>query len=632
MRSIDAIQDVIMECGGDNCTSAFIWNALKTVDFSYNALEFLDDSFEYTPYLQVINLSHNQIADFSALQWLPNLKVVDLSFNRLIKVPLFHADACRKMQRLLLMSNFIEDIANVSCLESVIDLDLSENCLLDHSSLLHITALLALQNLSLRDNPLACHPKHRQATCRYLHKNTATVKFSLDEVPLNKVERSLVGNYTNYRPLLKKRTSEMAIRGSGTSSSYLGTPTGSINSYASTTPMDLKSLEARIHDEMTASTISNKRIKVREAQIAEEMSEDVRAGHEKRKSLEYNRDHLETKRQIETLREQFGTDWLQNQGSEMLESIVGFETSRASPGAKEFIKQLLQAEMTSSQVSAATVIEKDFATDNLISSTPVQGSKIADDTDTDYQSINNTSAEISGEGATFYNSVIEDTMKEEVEEEETIQLSDQEEDEETFIVTNESSQELFLIITGRHIRERDSFTGFTMSKWSLKSLESVERPRADTITLRFDTLKKDRKRREYKLEKASAHKLEQLLRTILANRPLSEMNQKLYRCAVCMAEFSREHKFQNTEASCPECKSSYVIEINETVAKFNPNNINLGPEKQAQLEDRESVRKSESHSSIGESYFFLVYLLLIDSVWFFIFKWISLARVFKKKV
>lgn len=592
-----------MECGGDHSTSGFTWNALNTVDFSYNALEFLDDSFEYTPYLQVINLSHNQVADFDALSRLPNLKVVDLSFNRLIRIPSFHPDACRKMQRLLLTSNFIEDISNVSYLESLIDLDLSENCLLDHSSLLHITALVALQQLNLKENPLACHPKHRQSTCRYLHKNTATVKFVLDEEPLSKVERALVGNYTSYRPLLRKKTSEVAIRSYGGSSSFLGTPTGSINSLASTTPMDNKSLEARVNDEMTTSIISNKRVKVREAQIAEESAETIQEEREKRQSLEHNREHLETKKQIESLREQYGADWLQTQGGEMLQSVVGFETSRASPGAKEFINQILQAEMTSSQASAATVIEKDFASDTLMSSTPIQRSKIGDDTGMSFKSLDDALQEVAtGESTTFYLSANEDTIKVETEEEETIQLSDEEEDEETFLVTNEVEQELFLVITGRHIRERDSLTTRTLNKWSIKSLESVERLRADTITLRFDTMKKDRKRREYKLEKSSAQMLEQLLRTMLANRPLSEMNQKLYRCAVCMAEFSREQKFNSSETFCPECKSSYVIEINETVAKFNPNNINLGtsvPDKRP-LDLTDIVRKSESHSSIGK--------------------------------
>lgn len=611
VRSIDAIRDVIVECGGDNSTSAFIWNALKTVDFSYNALEFLDDSFEYTPYLQVVNLSHNQVADFTALQWLPNLKVVDLSFNRLIKIPFFHADACRKMQRLLLMSNFIEDISNVSSLESLIDLDLSENCLLDHSALLHITALVALQQLNLKENPLACHPKHRQSVCRYLHSNTATVKFILDEEPLSKVEKSLVGNYTSYRPMLRKRTSELAIRAhGGSSSSFLGTPTGSINSF-STTPMDSKSLETRMaaSDEMTTSMISNKRVKVREAQIAEETAETVRQDNEKRQSFDYNRDHLETKKQIESLREQYGSDWLQNQSGEMLQSVVGFETSRASPGAKEFINQLLQAEMTSSQVSAATVIEKDFASDTLMSSTPILRSKVGDDTVATFKSINDSLQQTApGDETTFYLSANEDTIKEEsVEEEETIQLSDEEEDEETFLVTNKVGQELFLVITGRHIRERDALTTRTLNKWSIKSLESVERTTADTITLNFDTLKKDRKQREYKLDKSAAHKLDQLFRTILANRPLSEMNQKLYRCAVCMVEFSREQKFNNSETFCPECKSSYVIEINETVAKFNPVNINLGTsvphDKQLPMDMKDIVRKSESHSSIGKLIF-----------------------------
>lgn len=40
----------------------------------------------------------------------------------------------------------------------------------------------------------------------------------------------------------------------------------------------------------------------------------------------------------------------------------------------------------------------------------------------------------------------------------------------------------------------------TKAKWNLKTLESCERVRADVLRLNFDTIKKDRKERFYKVE------------------------------------------------------------------------------------------------------------------------------------
>lgn len=125
-------------------------------------------------------------------------------------------------------------------------------------------------------------------------------------------------------------------------------------------------------------------------------------------------------------------------------------------------------------------------------------------------------------------------------------MSDPEDDEVTYICVNEQTEEeIFLVVSERNIRERDTLTGGTFTKWSLKSLLSCERIKSDVISLQFDTVKKNKKLRNYRLEKSSCEKLVQLLRKHLEQRPLNEMNQKLYRCAVCIAQFSREDKLNN---------------------------------------------------------------------------------------
>lgn len=109
-RSINSVEDIISHCGGDNCTG-FKWDSLNKADFSYNFLTTIDCSLEFAPSLQQLNLSHNKIVSVDAIKWLPNLKVVNLGFNRLSYVPTFHIEAMRRLQTLILTSNFIEDIS-----------------------------------------------------------------------------------------------------------------------------------------------------------------------------------------------------------------------------------------------------------------------------------------------------------------------------------------------------------------------------------------------------------------------------------------------------------------------------------------------------------------------------------------
>lgn len=232
----EGIREIIVECGGDGTTTGFLWNDLKTADFSYNNLKNIDNSFEYTPYLETLNLSHNQLVDVSPIRCLPNLKVVNLSYNRLTKIPIFHTDVYRKLQTLLIVANFIEDINDVANLDALMVLDISCNCLIDHGALLPLTALISLQELNLSENPLSCHPKHRQATSRYLHKNTSTVKFCLDGQPLTSHEKALTGVYENYRPILKSKPSESSMIRAGSMlnrSNFGETPVGSMISTSS---------------------------------------------------------------------------------------------------------------------------------------------------------------------------------------------------------------------------------------------------------------------------------------------------------------------------------------------------------------------------------------------------------------
>lgn len=148
----------------------------------------------------------------------------------------------------------------------------------------------------------------------------------------------------------------------------------------------------------------------------------------------------------------------------------------------------------------------------------------------------------------------------------TIDDFDHESDDEgsklEYIVTNESNQiKLFLVISDKSIREKNAMTARRINRWNIDMLESCERIKLDTIRIRFDTLKKDKKERTFRMEPKECQELDEYLRNILSNRSLSEMNQVVFRCIGCNAKFSRERPFRsnrhgelfNNDPLCPFC-------------------------------------------------------------------------------
>lgn len=164
-----------------------------------------------------------------------------------------------------------------------------------------------------------------------------------------------------------------------------------------------------------------------------------------------------------------------------------------------------------------------------------------------------------------------------------------------------------------------SLISSTISKWSLRSLESCERTKADVLRLHFDTVRRDKKERVYRVEPGLCQQLEKYLRSILSQRPLSEMNQTLYRCVKCSSKFSREKKgpqalkWAQSEINCPNCQCNFVVEIVEVSATSSsaaapsvlpavapPSNVVAALPGEVGDSDRGGLEASGSHSSIGK--------------------------------
>lgn len=108
-----------VKCGGDAGTG-FVWSSLRHLALPHNALKILDTSLELAPWLQVLDLSHNLLKSATELSCLPNLKYVNLGYNKLETVPTFNKSASHSLQVLVLKNNFIDNIDGKSLNNPVI--------------------------------------------------------------------------------------------------------------------------------------------------------------------------------------------------------------------------------------------------------------------------------------------------------------------------------------------------------------------------------------------------------------------------------------------------------------------------------------------------------------------------------
>lgn len=114
IRCLSSVEDLLSKCGGDN-SSGIVWSELAEAVLSFNHITIVDTSIALAPWLRVLDLSHNQITDVKAIECLPNLKYVNLSFNCLSALPTFNKSARKKIELLVIKNNYIEDLSGNTC-------------------------------------------------------------------------------------------------------------------------------------------------------------------------------------------------------------------------------------------------------------------------------------------------------------------------------------------------------------------------------------------------------------------------------------------------------------------------------------------------------------------------------------
>lgn len=281
--------------------------------------------------------------------------------------------------------------------------------------------------------------------------------------------------------------------------------------------------------------------------------------------------HLELRKQMEEMREQHGASWLlkQSQDDRRQEPATTTAPAAAADTAME------DASATTLSATPPTVVQTPPHVDQQ-SAGPARNARIVDTSDT---SAYETGADLSdNDGNTDGRPVAADPLADifpsrvDADDQPELVHSEPEDGEVMYIVTLQPSlADLFLVVSEANIRERDALTGETLTKWSISMLESCDRMRSDVLRLNFDTLNRDRRERIYRVETGLCQQLERYLRGILAQRPLSAMNQVQYRCVKCGACFSCETRDKlgrraRTETKCSACGSVFLVQVHERSA------------------------------------------------------------------
>nr|XP_023022369.1 serine/threonine-protein kinase 11-interacting protein [Leptinotarsa decemlineata] len=501
-RSIQTVSDVLEKCGGDN-SQRYNWNELKKANFSHNAILELDSSIECTLALHSLDLSHNELSKIDLLNQLPNLKHLNLSYNKLVSVPNFKGQICSRLQVLIVNNNFIEELQGLTTIVNLLQLDLGQNCLLEHKSLLYISHLSSLQWLNLQGNPLSFHPQHRSLCCNYLNKNVSTLKFSLDSLELTKAEKSLTGSF-----------------------------------YPITQSAQLSSSSNNSCTSLTGS-VREKPRRIRNVTIEDDNDvKDIAPVSTPSSSLQ----HLELKRQVEQLREEYGESWLYRNSGLIVQDVLGFEkTSVLSSTPKEEDIESLCFQNTNENMESG-----------------ISEFKTADNTQ---DSINNETFQ-SADNSIFNNIQPENDSSD---------SSDGEDiycggEECIFLATNKAdNSQVFLVVTDKYISERNVTTSKEKARWHLNSVINCEvnKENGDIVKLDFDTLRRDRKQRLYELDEDEREAFLTTVRGKLENRSESDERKKThYQCIKCSEEFQKEKNalLDQPSVSCPNCEGNLVVE------------------------------------------------------------------------
>ncbi|XP_076173870.1 uncharacterized protein LOC143149906 isoform X2 [Ptiloglossa arizonensis] len=588
-KGICTLSQLLASCGGD-AGIGFVWDSLKHLVLSYNALEKLDKSLELAPWLQLIDLSHNLITSADELSYLPNLKYVNLGYNKLQRIPTFNKAASHSLKILILKNNHIENLNGLQNLKSLMELDLSYNCLMEHSTLWVLNKILTLFWISLEGNPLSYHLKHRQLSIQYL----STCEFVLDHLPVSRSEKQIIGENRFFTNTFEQSTSDELLVSNSVNSDN---PSACINTSTFNEFVIDKSSELTNNLERNLPK-SKKKFNIKEATISEDGQEQQELKKDYSPHSDLMKSHLETKQQFLALQQKFAEN----------ESLSNY--------TQTFVQYMGLTSDTNTILNT-----QDYAI-NLIKNTQIETHEdfekysIMENSETNNEK--EEQIEISKEEQNLSEPLLTSDIANACVNIHDPPYDPEEENGDLYRVqrkNNHEVEELFLIITLDDIIEKDSITGKLKCCWSISSVLScvLGRSKPVTVDIIFDTTRKTRQNRRYFVEPDEAKKIVTTICQRIEKRPMS---LKVFICMKCSTHFSHDTEYVTVidtttsdiqQLKCPTCRSTLVVETDELSILDMESDVSegsteyLSKNQYSKNTTKTNLQHSESFSSIGSA-------------------------------
>ena len=178
---------------------AYKWKALTHLHLSRNSIRQIDESIRLAPYLQVLDLSNNEIEELPEhfLTSLLELSVLDLSHNRLESIDSLHTKL-GNIHTLDLSHNKIRSLVGLRRLYCVVILNLKFNSIDDLSYLSYLSKLPCLESIQLDNNPISYHSQYRIEVLGALTLTCETI--ALDGFKASSKELAAAKSLTSSRP------------------------------------------------------------------------------------------------------------------------------------------------------------------------------------------------------------------------------------------------------------------------------------------------------------------------------------------------------------------------------------------------------------------------------------------------
>lgn len=379
-----------------------------------------------------------------------------------------------------------------------------DNYLVDHDSLIPLAYLAALQLLNLQGNPLSYHPQHRIRSVRCLHKNTATVKFILDDVGLSKSEKQSINSL--HPKILSAEPSSSSHNSEG-------------------------------------NDIFDRSIRIRPAVIADDILDCLES------SLPSVVSHAspvesDNKEQLASLHKDY----------------IRILYDKAGVSARDAIKEGNGFAETHQQLLSSTPLGESIL--NTIQDTLKEDNDLSNNTTGEYiTASDNANNEEQPD-------VYTDMPTDENQEAETTEESEDEElesgESNIFMANLKGGNDIIVILTQTHITEKDPINMKSLGRFTLDSLYTCNKIIEDDIEyiyLEFDTVRINSSKYYSIEDEEDRNRFYDKLRNIIDSRPPKEISN-LFKCMKCSTQFGVEDQktMHRVVIKCPLCESDLVFQ------------------------------------------------------------------------